>query len=134
MVYRYSLATGCGKSIAVAKFIEKRWFNYNPTNDVLIYFGPHSFTQLVNKSFDFQSWFSNTFKNYDYIEFLNFFELNVEKREGNCVIIFDSIETIANNSKLFDLFINAFIKYISTIEHIKWIKIIFFQERQLGTT
>jgi len=115
----------CGKSIAVAKFIEKRWFNYNPTNDVLIYFGPHSFTQLVNKSFDFQSWFSNTFKNYDYIEFLNFFELNVEKREGNCVIIFDSIETIANNSKLFDLFINAFIKYISTIEHIKWIKIIF---------
>ncbi len=115
----------CGKSTAVAKFIENKWFGSNPSSDILIYFGSHSFTQLVNKSFDFQLWFSGTFKNFDFIELLNYFNLNAQERKGNFVVIFDSIESIINNSKQFDSFINAFIKYVSTIEHIKWLKVIF---------
>lgn len=114
----------CGKSTAIAKFIEKEWFGDSESENILIYISPCAFTQLLNKNFDLNEWFASVSKGFDLASCINHFNQNEAERKGQLLFIVDTIELITKSSKNFDLFVNSFIKYVSTYENIKWAKVL----------
>ena len=123
---------GFGKTIMIAKAVEKLWLNTTPLfpNDIIWFIDANILSGFKNTHFDYLDWLLSQTGLGNEPDYRNYFLQHPSERKARMILIIDSVDDITTNPANLENFFKAFSSIISTNDDTPWFKIILTMRNQ----